>query len=273
MWFGTNNGLSRLNGTTWTNFTTANGLPNNLISYIKTDSLNNAWVGTWIGGLAVYDGNSFTVMTNSDSIPDNNIIAIAIDHSYNKWIGTFSGMAKLGVNNAWIHTYRQSEGLYNNYVQDIAVDSKNNKWVGIYADYLGDGALTKFDGTSFTSYSTAQGLVSPVVHRVAVDKQDIVWIATANGVSKFKDGNAGLNDLSDQVVPAIYPNPATDKVYFENLPKSARISISNIQGQLMIITTATDVSAQIDISRYSAGSYIVSVQNGTKLYYSKLMIQ
>ncbi|MBP9081035.1 MAG: hypothetical protein KBF80_12370 [Flavobacteriales bacterium] len=61
LWFGTNGGgITRYDGHAFTNFTMAQGLPDNVILSLGGDSRGNLWVGTSTGGLCKYDGHRFT---------------------------------------------------------------------------------------------------------------------------------------------------------------------------------------------------------------------
>ncbi|MDO9614737.1 MAG: two-component regulator propeller domain-containing protein, partial [Bacteroidota bacterium] len=70
--------------------TTADGLPQNTIDCIFTDSQQFMWFGTW-NGLCRYDGYSFKTFQRSDvqkSLPNNFVHAICEGKSKNLWIGT-----------------------------------------------------------------------------------------------------------------------------------------------------------------------------------------
>ena len=47
MWFGTENGLSRFDGTHFKNFTVKDGLPDNEVLKIYPDSQGRLWIGTF----------------------------------------------------------------------------------------------------------------------------------------------------------------------------------------------------------------------------------
>ena len=58
VWFGTDNGVSRYNGSKWTTYRTNDGLINNSVYAIEQDVFGDIWIGT-AQGFSIYDGNSF----------------------------------------------------------------------------------------------------------------------------------------------------------------------------------------------------------------------
>ena len=76
----------------WTNYTSSNsGLPDNYVNAIAVDENNNKWIGTTLGGLAVFDDDTWaTYDTSNSGIPGNWITSIAIEGNI-KWLGTAPG--------------------------------------------------------------------------------------------------------------------------------------------------------------------------------------
>jgi ligand-binding sensor domain-containing protein len=70
------------------------------------------------------------------------------------------------------------EGLANNMVKYISVDQKENAWIGTMI-----GGLSKFDGTTFTTFTTADSLADNNIFAVAIDQYRNKWIGTYNGIS------------------------------------------------------------------------------------------
>src|SRR5208283_3157561 len=63
--------------------------------------------------------------------------------------------------------------------QAIAIDSAGNKWFGT------NGGVLKFDGSKWTKYTTADGLIQNQVTAVMIDKKGVLWCGTSGGISKF----------------------------------------------------------------------------------------
>jgi ligand-binding sensor domain-containing protein len=102
-----------------------------------------------------------------------------------------------------------NSGLPSNIVGPIVIDGSNNIWMA--SSYMSDdvtgtigSGVSKFDGTNWTTYTTADGLAYNEVCAIAIDAQGNKWFGTwGGGVSKFD----GINWTT-------YTNPnATTSVY------------------------------------------------------------
>jgi ligand-binding sensor domain-containing protein len=273
VWFATYAGLSKFNGTTFTNYTTVEGLSVDLITNITTDALNNIWLGTLGGGISKFNGTTFTNFGSSSNIVDTNITAIMVDHNDNKWVGTFFGTSVFNNSNVWVSDYSVLDGLYGDYVRDIKEDSHGNIWFGIFVDYLFDGAITKFDGTNWTSYAVPQGLVDYQVKKLVIDQQDNIWIATGMGVSKFEDVT-GITNVDSQISVSVYPNPASQFLNI-SLNKNAslfnqKIEIVNAVGQkIEEINLINNQNSTISLENYSEGIYLLKTAEGSTKFVVK----
>ncbi|HEX4807803.1 MAG TPA: two-component regulator propeller domain-containing protein, partial [Bryobacteraceae bacterium] len=105
MWFGTQDGLNRFDGYTFSVYRhdpeSASSLPNNSIAAIYEDHNGTLWIGTSGGGLSRRNakGSGFLTYQHSLAIPnslsDNTISFIYEDRSNVLWIGTeFGGLDK-----------------------------------------------------------------------------------------------------------------------------------------------------------------------------------
>lgn len=94
VWIGTDTGLSRFDGSTFTNWGTADGLSGLKVWAITEDRDGNMWFGTYDGGISVFDGKCFTVYnTRNSGLPSNKIRALACFPDTNLvYIGTEKGV-------------------------------------------------------------------------------------------------------------------------------------------------------------------------------------
>lgn len=189
------NGVLKFDKTNWINYTTSDGLCNNDVGVITIDIEGNKWFGIvpWsiyyqISGVSKFDDNTWTTYTTSDGLAGEYVFAIAIDKEDNKWFGTDAGVSKFD-GTTWTN-YTTSDGLVSNWVSAIAIDAKDNKWFGCSStDWLMqdtmEGGVSKFDGTNWTNYTTADSLVSNNVKAIAIDKEGNIWFGTDQGISKL----------------------------------------------------------------------------------------
>ena len=61
------------------NYTTAQGLANNVVWSITEDKSGNLWFGTDGGGVSKYDGKTFTSYTPAQGLVDDVIQSMATD--------------------------------------------------------------------------------------------------------------------------------------------------------------------------------------------------
>lgn len=134
MWIGSSNGifvLDRKSRRVERQYTTADGLPDNLIRALLFDDKERLWVGTFGNGLAVYDQQMREIkrFTTSDGLHSNEINHLHRDHSGNVWAATGEGIVRLDAQTPSIDTcYRRKEGLQNDHIRAISEDENHNIW-------------------------------------------------------------------------------------------------------------------------------------------------
>jgi len=148
IWFGTNMGLGRLDGSgNWQYYTTENGLPNNVVTYMLFDG-PILWVCTE-GGIAQLDTDSGTWKTYSeaDGLPGT-VARKALIVGDNIWFALKGGIARIDRNTGQVTSYTESDGLLSDEFKDMTVFgdkiyfasnkgvnyrsvSKEGKWKGI----------------------------------------------------------------------------------------------------------------------------------------------
>lgn len=92
IWFGTESGVSRFEGSRFDNFTTADGMAGGGVYSLTEDSLGRIWFGHLNGGISLYDGMKFRSMKFDSISIAGDITSIKQIEGY-LWITTFSNGA------------------------------------------------------------------------------------------------------------------------------------------------------------------------------------
>jgi ligand-binding sensor domain-containing protein/signal transduction histidine kinase len=203
LWFGTNQGLARFDGVSFTVFDQTNTpeIKSNSIKSLYEDKEGNFWIGT-TGGLNKFRDGKFTSFTTSDGLSNNIVAAIYEDRRGTLWIGTDGGGLNKFDGRSFTH-FTKKDGLSSDMVTVIYEDIREDLWIGTYL-----GGLNRFKHGKFTSFTTKDGLSNDSVWTVYEDKQGALWIGTESGLNKFQDGNfisyQTKDGLSNDIVKKIY---------------------------------------------------------------------
>lgn len=149
IYVGTNSGLGKFDGTTWTIFSTSNSnLPSNTIGKSRFDSNGNLWF--LCNGLTKFDGTTFTNYNSTNStLPAFTYNDLDIDQNGVVWLTSLSkGLIKFDLNTAFTFNTTNS-GIGTNLVQCLGIENGSIIWIG-----SSNGGLIKFDGTNWITYKT-----------------------------------------------------------------------------------------------------------------------
>lgn len=115
VWVGTDDDISKFDGTTWTHYQNPY-LQNSSVNTIEIDNDGNKWIGTWDGAY-VFDDYEWTAYNYSSSAglyngffnlktAGSNLVIFSIkkDKSGDIWFGTINGISKLSKNDSVIFT-------------------------------------------------------------------------------------------------------------------------------------------------------------------------
>ena len=134
----------------WQTFNTSNGLAANGVNTILEDRSGNLWFGTYGGGVSRYDGATWRTFNTADGLASNDVLGMVEDHAGNLWASSGSSG-----------------------VLDVAPTGRG---------------VSRYDGTSWRTFTTADGLVDDRVTALLVDHAGNVWLGTYGGVSRY-DGS------------------------------------------------------------------------------------
>lgn len=143
IWVGSDSGLVKFNGTTYTTFNISNS---NIVSdkIISLASGNgNVYIGTQ-SGLSVFNGTTFTNYNHTtNGMKSDTVYCIAVENTNTIWLGNKYGLDKF--NGTTFNFYSVLNGT-NAKVNCIYIDPQNNKWIGTAAN----GAI-RYDNINFIS--------------------------------------------------------------------------------------------------------------------------
>jgi len=226
LWIGTTNfGLVKFDGKNWVIYDKDNSdLPDNSITAIAKDNSGTIWIGTYSNGLAYYDGNIWDHydMTNS-KIPSEQIRAIAVDDknviwvnslhtgvfsfdgvSWTRtdggfsmlpsegtslfidadktiWAGYWDGLAKKEIKGG----FSKVSDIFTQSITCIATDNKNQIYLGAYG--AGLNLYSEAFPKKYVWNVSNSGLSNNTINAIAIDKNNVKWLATfGGGLVKFR---------------------------------------------------------------------------------------
>jgi signal transduction histidine kinase/ligand-binding sensor domain-containing protein/DNA-binding response OmpR family regulator len=227
IWIGTNLGLVRYNGYSFTTFKHLNNYEGSIgkgsVWAIYEDKQSGLWIGTQGGGLNLFnrDNETFTHYYKNNkpgtSVNDNYINAICSDSFNNVWIGT--GYGGLNCYNPKTKTFTyfknnpsDSLSIGSNGIMSVFFDKQQNLWVGTWGGGLN---LFNYRTREFIRYlfDKQTNTIEPknVVWSIYQDKHNNLWLGTwGSGLLLFnettrifkayKHDNANRSSLANNVV-------------------------------------------------------------------------
>src|SRR5215469_10998394 len=215
IWVGTVSGLQRM----VPGESSFSPVPNvkGTVRVLRETSDGTLWIGTIGRGLMTYREGQFSRIAVPDPLPSNTVLNLYEDIEKNIWIGTQGGMVRLiktpvrtvplpdasdsdaetiyrdtngdlwvaAVNLFRVHNGKASAyafpGLSDVRVRNVFRDREGALWIGTE----GKGAFRRIGG-HLTHYSTQEGLVNNFVRAFLQGRDGSVWIATDEGVSRWR---------------------------------------------------------------------------------------
>jgi ligand-binding sensor domain-containing protein len=219
MWFGTNHeGVYRHDGTSFTHYSTSDGLVGKRIAAITHDAAGNLWFGT-DRGLCRYDGKAFVTVPipwdgNADlwgeGMNANLVLCLLCDRHGRIWFGTWGNGAhrfdpsrEVEPGRYEFESFLQDEGaqydggVHRNVVQSIVEDRDG----GIWLTSMSHGGVQRFDGQRFEKLSLADGLSDDMVLSACADRSGNLWFGMlgnrGGGLDRYHDRSFTHFDKAD----------------------------------------------------------------------------
>ncbi len=165
------------------------------VNAIVQDEAGYIWFGGELG-LARYDAHRFVFYRadkkNPHSLSSSFVRDLLVDHDGVLWIATANGLNRYDAQTERFVRYLgpEPQGYADSVTRALAVDSSNNLYVATYNGLL----VLDRERRRQQHYGLEQGLTDVYLRDVYVDREDRVWIGTANGGLNRLDPASGQID-------------------------------------------------------------------------------
>lgn len=211
-WFGTNGGgVSRYDGANWKTYFPMHGLADYWVYSFTEQRAGTMWVGTW-AGLNALDIKTGAFKTYLKELVNEWVYGLAVDSKDRVWVGTEGGINMFDGQTwkTWTHAeglgapnadnlpvspntglgtrsrhdlsiLMQGKATYNpNYVFNLLMTPEDVLWAGTWG-----GGVARFDGNTWTNFTTKDGLGGDVVYSVAREPNGVMWFGTNGGLTRY----------------------------------------------------------------------------------------
>ena len=109
----------------------------------------------------------------------------------------------------------------------------------------------------------------------------LAWFATDDnswqnpsllGVAKLGDNTISSNTETLNPSVIILPNPATNRITISNIAPNSTLTISTIDGRLILQNLRVNTVADVDVALWERGVYICLIKNETGLFSKKVIL-
>ena len=226
MWFGTEDGLNKFDGTNFTVYRHKPGdstsLQANEILALHEDKTGNLWIGTSGGSLSLYDRKkdafiNFPASGGPNSIDNYVIRSICSDYLGNIWIAHFTGINILDPATKRISRFPLKSGnsgsSSSKYCLNLFEDKQRQMWIGTNEGLFRYNPKTKSLTEFLHAGQNPASLSNNNINAIAEDQKGNIWIGTSDGLNMLQPGSNGfityrqssdsLRSLSDNFINSI----------------------------------------------------------------------
>ncbi|HEX9985016.1 MAG TPA: two-component regulator propeller domain-containing protein [Thermoanaerobaculia bacterium] len=211
LWIGARTGLWRRTADgQLSRLGTAEGLSHDYVDSIHEDDEGSLWVGTHVAGLNHLRDGFILPETKLEGLSSSTVWTVTQDRQGTMWAGTEGGLNRLDGKSAkarWT-SVAASTGLHQTLITSaIPARAGNGIWVGTY----GQGVHLMEGDRVVRTFTQKDGLPSPFVVALFVDRQGSLWVGTMGGVARQVDGRFIAYGPKDGVRGDIVPIITEDK--------------------------------------------------------------
>ncbi|MBL4592746.1 MAG: T9SS type A sorting domain-containing protein [Flavobacteriales bacterium] len=215
IWIGTDFGVSVYDGSTFTTYTTVDGLGNNRINHISQAANGDIWFGDF-SGATVYDGVTFTAYNTTDGLPFGGVTYVDFDSNGDVYMASGLG-GVIQFDGVGFTIY--NSGLESNVVRSIVVDGSDNKWVGTAKGIsVLNSSNVVVDAHTIMLVLPAPDTLNPV-EDIKINSQGDIWtgiyvdyLVTEGGIAVNSGGSSWTDyDVNDGLVGPVIRKIWIDK--------------------------------------------------------------
>ncbi|GAB3039698.1 hypothetical protein GCM10027185_48370 [Spirosoma pulveris] len=187
MWFGSEDGLNKYDGYTFTHYKqeldNKNSICNSYVHALLEDKGGNLWIGTE-NGLDRFDRAKESFVHYQNGKLRYSINDLFQDSKNRLWVGTDRGLFLLDPGNG---TYKPQPPLdkelsrHTKYITSIVEDNKGDLWIGtekgLYRYTVATGRIVSY----FRKPASLAGLQSDWIKKLYKDRTGAIWIGTHGG--------------------------------------------------------------------------------------------
>jgi ligand-binding sensor domain-containing protein len=181
LWFGSITALIHFDGSRWSAYRITGDLQD--LSGMAIDKKGQIWVADLQSGIARFDENKLELAEYT--LP--NITSLAFGEAGDLWLGSFQGgIGRFDVETNSFNAVVAENEPVGNLILSGAVASDGSIWIGT------DRGASRFDGESWQSFTTADGLIDDSVLSISPALDGSMVLGTGKGLSIF-DGLSWRN--------------------------------------------------------------------------------
>jgi ligand-binding sensor domain-containing protein/tRNA A-37 threonylcarbamoyl transferase component Bud32 len=208
IWLGTDEGLARFDGVTFTIFDDKNtpAMTGNHVFELYEDYENTLWICTIDSGLLYYKDNKIKQLKVDGKFNSQVVQSILVeDNGSGKektiWIAT-DGDGLFEITGHQVKNYSIANGLPDRNVKFLSRDSKENLWAGT------SEGLVRLKDDKITVFSDSAGFEDSIINSICETRDGKIWVGTDKGLYKkvgkrfVKAPNQGVLERSS--IKAIY---------------------------------------------------------------------